>query len=834
MKRLLYSMLLAAGAAVPAAAQNPSYTINGRDTTCQIFVYSPGPSDGLHVAYYDDTDKWVDMGNVVSSDYGPWGREKKMFHPFVAQAHDGTWRALWQVNDHAPAFAVAWSDDLINWRPQDYPQIREKGASAPVAYQRDDNTWDVYVKTSQGKRYVHASDDFRVFTEDTIPSDADDVLWEMGHETVDGKEYEGNVFQVPALQVSYIFNWMKAVAAENAADAEASKMAPKADAPVEARLDIDYSQVKDISDKLCGIFFEDISYAADGGLWAEMVQNGDFEYNGEDRKHTFGPATAWKQIAGNPKYLAYNKMNLSKQIVRTDKPLSKNNAHYVVISNTSIYNEGWDGFHFTPGADYTFSFWERNLDTDEKQFRISLFNKQGKEVAGEKIVSISKDWKKYDVTLSLKKIKPENKKELDDVKLVITPLKDGSAAIDMVSLMPSETFMGHGLRKDLADTIAALKPRFVRFPGGCATHGDGTDNIYNWKESIGAPQNRTARPNIWRYHQSRRLGFYEFFQWCEDMGAEPLPVLAAGVPCQNSGENAAGVAGQQGGIPMKDMPQYVQDVLDLIEYANGDPTKNKWARERAKAGHPQPFNLKMIGIGNEDLISTDFEKRYLMIAKAVKERYPDMKIVGTAGPFHYPSSDYIEGWRVAKDAKTQSGSYLFHSIDEHYYEQPGWFINHQDYYDNYDRKAPKVYLGEYASRGRDAVANALAEGIYMCSLERNGDVVEMTSYAPLLAKDGHSNWSPDLIYFNNDTVRTTPSYEVQKLFSTHSGDKYIASVISLPDESMRKWVGTSVVRDTHNNITWVKVVNALPQPLKLKVGNKVFYVPARGWKAFSL
>ena len=315
------------------------------------------------------------------------------------------------------------------------------------------------------------------------------------------------------------------------------------------------------------------------------------------------------------------------------------------------------------------------------------------------------------------------------------------------------------------------------------------------------------------------------------MGAEPLPVLAAGVPCQNSVADERGVAGQQGGIPMSQMPQYIQDVLDLVEWANGDPATSKWAKMRADAGHPAPFNLKMIGIGNEDLISTDFEQRYLMICKAVKQKYPQIEVVGTVGPFHFPSSDYIEGWKIARENKR-----WIDAVDEHYYEQPGWFLNHQDYYDHYDRKAPKVYLGEYASRGANAVDNALAEGIHLCNVERNGDVVEMASYAPLLSKDGYSNWQPDMIYFDNNNVRASESYKMQKMFGQHAGDLYISSMLSLP-EALKKYVGTSVVKDSKSGKTWLKVVNALPRPLKLSVsglGNRQVTVAGRSAQVFEL
>ena len=366
------------------------------------------------------------------------------------------------------------------------------------------------------------------------------------------------------------------------------------------------------------------------------------------------------------------------------------------------------------------------------------------------------------------------------------------------------------MRKDIAEAIAALKPKFMRFPGGCMLHGDGLENIYHWKESIGPLYNRKPDRNIWGYHQTRGLGFYEYFQFCEDIGAEPLPVLAAGVPCQNSTANAEGIAGQQGGIPMAEMPAYVQDVLDLIEWANGDAATSKWAKMRADAGHPAPFQLKMIGIGNEDLITTQFEERYLMICKAVKAKYPDIEVVGTVGPFHYPSADYIEGWKFAKAHKEVTDA-----VDEHYYESAGWFLHNQDYYDSYDRKGPKVYLGEYASRTR-TMESALAEAVHLCNIERNGDVVEMTSYAPLLCHEKHQNWNPDMIYFNASEVKTTPSYNTQALFSQFSGDSYVASRVEIAPELAYR-MAASVVKDSRSGNTYLKLVNALPVTVSLKV-----------------
>ena len=812
---LLSATLMAMSQTMAAAPEQdaPAYSIVGRDSTCQIFVYSPDPTAGLHLAYLTDEDKWVDVGQLCASDYGPWGAEKKMYNPFVVKANDGTWRALWSVNDHAPQFAVAYSEDLITWRPQDYPIVKEKGVLDVAAYQMDDGNFDVYLKTKQGKRYVQVSPDFRTFQEDSLEATADEILWQRDTATINGKLYQGCDFEVPAVHLQYIRSWFKALAEDNA---ENNRPLPKTPAaPLEATLTIEPNKQHRISDKLMGIFFEDISRAADGGLCAELLQNGDFEYNVEDHQHQWKATTAWQ---GNVN-------------VATDNGVSQNNPHYAIVGDTPIYNIGWDGIAAKRGMVYEVSFQARCLDGKKKQLTVALVNKEGLPMAQAKMKVEGDQWAEYQAQLCITdKYKGEVGTD-KDIRFSIFPKGEEKVGVDLVSLKPQDTFKGHGLRKDLAEAIADLKPRFVRFPGGCMLHGQGLDNIYHWKESVGPQKDRKPAYNIWGYHQSRQLGFYEYFQWCEDMGAEPLPVLAAGVPCQNSVANSLGVAGQQGGIPMKDMPQYIQDVLDLVEWANGAPATSKWAKLRADAGHPAPFHLKMIGIGNEDLISTDFETRYLMICKAVKEKYPQLEVIGTVGPFHWPSSDYIEGWKLAK-----AHSNIIDAVDEHYYEQPGWFINHQDYYDQYDRKAPKVYLGEYASRGADALDNALAEGIHLCNVERNGDVVEMASYAPLLSKDGYSNWSPDMIYFNNNNVRASESYKMQRMFGQHAGDTYISSVLELPAE-LKKYVGTSVVKDSKTGKTWLKVVNALPRILKLKVGGmgkKEISVGARSAEVFEL
>ncbi len=769
--------------------------VNAQDVK-QIFIYSPGEKMGLRIATQAG-DNWQEIGQLCSSDYGNWGNEKRMYHPSVARAQDGSWRLVFQVNDKSPMLAVAYSKNLVTWRPQDYPMMSTRQCLEPVIFPNDDNSFDIYYKTKGGdKHFVSASNDFRRFSKDE-KSMIDDAAWIRDTATVAGKLQEGCKFEITAQELSVITDYF----AQQARDAELSAERMYEDGqnpampkqPLSATLTIT-SQEKAISDKLIGIFFEDISYAADGGLYAELIQNRDFEYIPKDHRG-WNATTAWSS---------------SKPVVVVQvDPLSPNNPHYAVIGNDTLYNSGWDGIAVKAGERYDFSMFVRNI-SQKKNFIIQLVDSNNKVIAKAKLKTQGEGWNQYQAVLKAKRTCP-------DARLAVIGLKDEKAGIDMVSLFPQNTFMNrkNGLRKDLAETIAALKPKFVRFPGGCMSHGDGLDNIYHWHHTVGPLQDRKPDFNIWNYHQTRGLGFYEYFQFCEDIGAEPLPVLAAGVPCQNSTNNRQGIGGQQGGIPMKDMPAYIQELLDLIEWANGDPATSKWAKMRADAGHPAPFNLKYLGIGNEDIISTVFEERYEMICKAIRAKYPDIKICGTVGPFHSPSADYIEGWEFTKKHPD-----LQYMVDEHYYESTGWFMHHRDYYDNYDRKLPKVYLGEYAASTkvkRPNVETALAEALYLTDVERNGDIVEMSSYAPMLAKDGHHNWNPDMIYFSNTEVRPTPAYDVQRLFSVNSGDRYIASQFSGVPEAIKHRVGASLVRDSKTGKQYLKLVNALPVSLTIDV-----------------
>lgn len=545
-------------------------------------------------------------------------------------------------------------------------------------------------------------------------------------------------------------------------------------------------------------------------MYAELLQNRDFEYSSKD-----GSRQGW-----DSNYAWSVKGGQGTLTIATERPIHENNPHYAVLDvrqvGAALQNDGYDGITLKKGEKYDFACFAR-IASESKGGKviISLLDQEGNEVAKASVKVSSKDWKQLKAVLTAQE-------DVQAAKLSLQPAGTGTYHFDLVSLFPQNTFKGrkNGLRADLAQALADLHPRFVRFPGGCVAHGDGVDNIYDWKGSIGPLEARKPLRNLWGYHQTRGLGYFEYFQFCEDIGAEPVPVLAAGVPCQNSGtcshhsKDEIGCKGQQGGIPMEEMPAYIQDVLDLIEYANGDACKTEWGRKRAEAGHPKPFNLKYIGIGNEDLITEVFEERFTMIYKAVREKYPEVTVIGTVGPF-YEGTDYDEGWKLA----TRLGVPM---VDEHYYVAPGWFIHNQDYYDCYDRSKPKVYLGEYAAHlpGRPSnLETALSEALYLTAVERNADVVAMTSYAPLLAKEWHTQWRPNLIYFNNVEVKPTVGYYTQQMFGQNAGNEYFASTITLDNglDAVKKRVGVSVVKDPMTGDYIVKLVNMLPVEVSSKI-----------------
>ena len=569
---------------------------------------------------------------------------------------------------------------------------------------------------------------------------------------------------------------------------------------------------KAISDELIGIFFEDISSSADGGLYAELLQNGSFEFSPAERDG-WGPGTAWKQV--RPGH------SLGTMQARMDNPIHPNNPTYMRLHTERVkeyydyagwkgyglQNDGFDGISVKAGAKYDFSVFFRNIGA-AKQVRIVLGEPQGwgkdPKLLAEATVSVSSaDWQKYTAVLT-------PSEDCKNACIQILVLNQGDLDIDQVSLMPQDTYKGHGLRKDLAQALADLQPKFMRFPGGCVVHGggDGFWNTYRWKTTIGPKEQRRGLKNTWGYHQSMGLGYYEYFQFCEDLGMQPLPILPCGVSCQGT-NGGWGMKNQaQDVVPMGEMDEWVAEAIDLIEWANGDPATNKWAKMRADAGHPKPFGLKYLGLGNEEKITPAFADRFKYIYNKVTAKYPDIVIVGTAGPGSHPGNPDLEnGWKLAEELGMPI-------IDEHYYEPNSYFLSKRQY-DSYPRdRKTKVYLGEYASKDKKLI-DALAEGLYLLHVERNADIVCMTSYAPLFARKKADNWNPDLIYFDNERPFLTCSYYVQQLFGKSSGQYYYGDCVQFdgdapgveqPQQDVH--YGQSVVLNVKNRRLYVKLVNA--------------------------
>ncbi|MBQ6918397.1 MAG: alpha-N-arabinofuranosidase [Prevotella sp.] len=581
---------------------------------------------------------------------------------------------------------------------------------------------------------------------------------------------------------------------------------------------------KAISNELIGIFFEDINNSADGGLYAELIQNGAFEFSPVERDG-WGPGTAWR-ITRPGHSTGYIQP-------RMDNPVHANNATYMRLhceranqyydytgwTGFGIQNDGFDGISVKAGEKYDFSAFMRNVKGDAKQVRVVLIEpvkgwppKDPKLLAETTFDVSNGDWKKFEAVLT-------PNADCKQAALQILVLTKGDMDIDVVSLMPEDTYKGHGLRKDLAQALADLHPKFMRFPGGCVVHGggDGFWNTYRWKTTIGPKETRRQLKNTWGYHQSVGLGYFEYFQFCEDLGMEPLPILPAGVSCQGA-NGGWGMKGQaQDVVPMSEMDEWVDECIDLIEWANGDPATNKWAKMRAEAGHPKPFNLKYLGIGNEERISPEFCERFKYIYERVTKAHPEIVIVGTAGPgSHADNGDYQNGWKLAEELNMPI-------LDEHYYEPNTYFLNKRQY-DSYPRdRKTKVYLGEYAAKDKKLI-DALAEGLYLLHVERNGDVVAMTSYAPLFARKNGTQWNPDLIYYDNERPFLTCSYYVQQLFGQSSGNYYYGDCVKFegdaadaiqPMEGVH--YGQSVILNTKTRQLFVKLVNASADAKKANI-----------------
>lgn len=487
---------------------------------------------------------------------------------------------------------------------------------------------------------------------------------------------------------------------------------------------------------LWGIFFEDLNHAADGGLYPEMVQNRAFEFCEIDNS-SYTPMTAWE------------KRGAGKIHIDAEKPINSVNTHYAVMEASdgalSLVNSGFNsGMSYELDKKYNYSVFARGT---AGKITLAFEDSSGNAYASEEI-AITDTWAKYEGSF----ISPVT----DNSGRLSLTITEGTACVTMVSLMPNDTFMGHGLRRDLSERLAEMKPKFMRFPGGCLTH-DGSmnkndrDSLYRWTNTIGAVEERPPRRNNWGYNQTAGLGFYEYFVFCEDIGAKAIPVVSGGWnPHSHSG------------VELSEIGEFVDETLALIEFANGS-TDSEWGSIRAKMGHEEPFNLEYIAIGNEE-VADGFFDRYPYFHKAIRAKYPDIKIIGTSGPWA-DGYDFEYGWNDARKHGTDI-------VDEHYYMHTDWFFRNMDRYKSYDRKDPKVFIGEFASWG-NKYRNALTEACYMTAVENNADVVSLACYAPLFANADYVNWEPDMIWFDNHRSYVTPNYHVQKMFMTNQPEYVI-------------------------------------------------------------
>ena len=727
-----------------------------------LFSFATSGDDGrsgLRFAWSTDKENWFEIGRnygYLRCDYSRWGSQKKMLDPYLKQSPDGEWICTWKLNDH-DGYGQATSKDLINWTSQKYPRTTPDFDGVRVK---------AIVAGEEQKGNINR------------------VVWTL----VDGldknygwNQYRNSLHGERPIQDGERFAGLK---------------------PVKATVTVQPEGAKAISDVLLGAFFEDINYAADGGLYAELVKNRSFEFP----QHLMG----WK---------TYGKVSLMN-----DGPFERN-PHYVRLSNpghahkhTGLDNEGFFGIGGKIGEEYRFSVWARLPQGSTKEtLRIELVDTQSMGerqalVAGNLTID-SKDWKKYQMIL-----KPGSTHPKSVLRIFLT--SKGTVDLEHVSLFPVDTWKGHenGLRKDLAQALADIHPGVFRFPGGCIVEGTDLETRYDWKKSVGPVENRPLNENRWQYtfthrffpdyYQSYGLGFYEYFLLSEEMGAAPLPILNCGLSCQYQNNDP------KAHVAVCDLDNYIQDALDLIEFANGD-VNTKWGKVRADMGHPAPFNLKFIGIGNEQW-GKEYPERLEPFIKAIRKAHPEIKIVGSSGPNSEGKElDYL--WPEMKRLKADL-------VDEHFYRPESWFLAQGARYDNYDRKGPKVFAGEYACHGKGKKWNhyhaALLEAAFMTGLERNADIVHMATYAPLFAHVEGWQWRPDMIWFDNlNSVRTT-SYYVQQLYAQNKGTNVLPLTMNkknVTGAEGQNGLFASAVYDKGKNELIVKVANtsATIQPISL-------------------
>ncbi|MCR4994498.1 MAG: carbohydrate binding domain-containing protein [Bacteroidales bacterium] len=555
-----------------------------------------------------------------------------------------------------------------------------------------------------------------------------------------------------------------------------------------------------------GIFFEDINFAADGGLYGELLKNRSFEFTPD---HLMG----WQ---------AFGKVE-----ILNDGPFDKN-PHYARLSSmghrdlwTGLQNEGFFGIGLEEGAEYRFSVWARVPDGKAQYLWIQFVDQntmaEHQEFTNTDLKIDSREWKKYSVV-----IKSPRTIERAQLRLFLCNerRRSGSGTVDLehISLFPVDTYKGHenGMRKDVAQALEDLHPGVFRFPGGCIVEGTTLDLRYKWKNTVGPVENRPINKNRWEntftyryyadYFQTYGLGFFEYFQLAEEIGAEPLPVLSVGLSCQfqNDREDQHAPCTKEG------LQEFIDDCIDLIDFANGDPATNKWAKLRADMGHPAPFNLKFLAIGNEQWEQPYFD-RLAIIAPEVRKVHPEIKLIGTSGP-NAEDDKFRHGWEAMRKLKADL-------VDEHYYRNVQWYKDWMNRYNDYDRKGPKVFAGEWACHDSGKKYNhagaSIYEAAFMTNIERNADIVHMATYAPLFAHVDGWQWRPDLIWYDNLHTARTASYYVQQMYMLNPGTNVLPTTLSLdggkpvanPVAKGQDGVFASAVIDKQKNEIIVKVIN---------------------------
>jgi alpha-L-arabinofuranosidase len=564
----------------------------------------------------------------------------------------------------------------------------------------------------------------------------------------------------------------------------------------------------EIAPTMYGIFFEDINFAADGGLYAELVKNRSFEFT--------LPKMGW--LEPNSNRHTYNTESGIAVVVQQTNTESNANFLQVTVNNPKGYqliNEGFRGMGIKKSEVYDFSI---NIAKPQGITKViaELLDEDENIIGSTTILPDSKNWTTYEAFITASQTS-------EKAQLRLRFEGKGTIDLDMISLFPQNTWKSRkkGLRKDLVELIEGLNPGFLRFPGGCIVEGRTLARRYQWKKTIGPIENRSSLINRWNtefnhrltpdYFQSFGIGFFEYFQLSEDLGAEPLPILGCGMACQfNTGEL----------VPMDELGPYIQDALDLIEFANGT-IDTPWGKLRHEMGHPEPFHMKYIGIGNEQW-GPEYIKRYKEFDKAIKNKYPEMIIVSGSGPF--PEGDFFEyGWKELKEMNAEI-------VDEHYYKSPEWFRANADRYDSYDRNGPQVFAGEYAAQSVATASPenennwecALSEAAFMTGIERNADLVRMTSYAPLMAHTEGWQWKTDLIWFNNLNSYGTPSYYVQKMYGQNPGTHLLKTLVNGEKAVGQENIYASSVYDENSKEILIKLVNTSESERAVQVNIKGF------------